>query len=564
MNAQSTSPIKLITCSNSCHYGLFSGIGLRRRLTHNLRPSPEYGRMHARMSRIANARGATLGLVAALAFVLILIALALFSLSMLLGGSRETRNAVDAGALNVGKQALGVTVGPSSSDEQQFLDVADSSGNFGLKNINRVWGQALLAQINATAMQADAPSSQALTDAGNLQVAAQDISTRLSQQLNQPSNLYSYFTDIAEPNSVRMLGTKSHVDVVADGAWQTSLMDRGAESNLAVLADELPANFDPSTLGLTPPAKDGNVYLPGYSQVQVGGQDFWFVPFKNGEKTHLVSNTHFDSNTQTNSPINWGDAVPNSFCVHGFAGQGGDPSQQSLSYVMSHPQLYFKMQIPQAFIRITLQANTLQWNVDGIPMDTESYGFMPDVSTSYPYPLPCGSISGTEYVGNEYITGPTLFTGLFAMPPIPPGGSKAFNYLLQRAQEIIPGYKSSDLIALLVATPISTAANDQTFIIYPSSTDSSATLLISTDSAAPSWTTTQPDGTDFVLETEGPLGPNQGLTDLVCYGDWEYPSVSTFNGERHWQAGSGYQGCLGTMTIHRTTTAYLIGFCSCP
>jgi hypothetical protein len=516
------------------------------------------------MSIIRNKKGATLGLVAALAFVLILIAMALFSLTMLLGGSRETRDAVDSGALNVGKQALSITVSPNSADEQQFLDVADSNGNFGLKNINRVWGQAMLAAINATAMQAEAPSAQATSDAQSLETAAQDISSRLSQQLNQPSNLYTFFTDIAQPNSVRMLGTSSIVDVVTDNLWQTSLMDRGAESNLSANPNEMPANFDASSLSLTPPAKDGLLYLPGYTPIQIGGQEFWFVPYKNGEKPHLVANSHFNSNTNTGNSLKWTDAVPNAFSVHGVAGQGKNPSQQSVSYVMTNPQLYFKLQIPQAFIRVKLQANTLQWNLDGIDMDSTSYGFMPDVVQSDPYPLPCGTISGTEYVGNEYLAGPTLFTGLFAMPPIPPMDSKAFSYLLQRAQEIIPGYQASSLTALLAATPISTAAQDQEFIVYPSSTDSSATLLATTSAAAPSWANTDPDGTDETLETEGPLGPNQGLTDLACYGDWEYPTVSTFNGERHWIAGTGYDGCLGTMTIHRTTTAYLIGFCACP
>src|SRR5262249_24295170 len=159
--------------------------------------------------------------------------------------------------------------------------------------------------------------------------------------------------------------------------------------------------------------------------------------------------------------------------------------------------------------------------------------------------------SGTEYVGNEYLTGPTLFTGLFAMPPVPPMDSKAFSYLLQRVQEIIPGYTKADLIALLVATPISTAAQDQEFIIYPTSTHTNATLLITPPSAAPAWANTDPDGSSQVLETEGPVGPNQGLTDLDCYGSWEDPSFSTFSGERRWTAGTGYGGCLGTMTVHR-------------
>jgi len=523
------------------------------------------------MSVYRQQKGSTLALVAALAFVFVLIGIFLFNMSMLLGGSRETRNAVDAGALNVGKEALTINVSAQTPYEQQFNDVADSSGNFNLCNINRVWAKAMLASINESAMESEAPNTNtalSTADAEILQLGAKSISDRLAQKLTDATQLYDFFKQLAQPNSVRMLGNKSYVDVIQDNGWQTSLVDRQQESNIAIYPDELPSTFNSAGLSLTAPLADGNIYLKGYTDMNIIGKDFWFVPFKNGEKTHLVANSNFNANLQSTNPIAWTPPVPNAFSVHGFAGQANGTSQQSMSWVMSHPQLYFKMCMPQSFIRVTIKANTLQWVVDLIPMEQDGYNFQSaQFNSSTVYPLPCGDISGTEVDGNEYGFAPSLFTALFSQSPTPPAPSRAFSYLLQRVQEILPGYKSTDLMNLLQSTPISTNNNDQDFIIYPSSTLSNATLLISPSAAAPAWTLTQPDGQDEQLETEEVDGfdcPNQGWTELGCYGDWVYPTFSTLSGDRRWTPGTGYGGCLGTMTVHRTTTAYLFGMCICP
>ena len=513
-----------------------------------------------------NRRGMTLGLVAALGLVLALIGVGLFAVSLLLGGTRETRNAVESGALNVGKQALEITVPATTYDQQQFNDVADSKGQFGLKNIDRVWGKAILAAINETAMENEGSnSSNSSSDNTKLQNAAQELSSQLSQQLNQPANLYDAFRTFAGSGSVRMLGSNAHVDVMSGNNWQTALMDRGAESNISVDTSQLPSSFssgDVSNLQLVK-AKDGNSYLPGYTGVQLVGQSYWCVPFKVSEKPHLVAGDHFEENTLTANALPWTDAIPNAFCVHGGA-VSAQKSQESIASVITNPQLEFKLQIPQAFVRVKLLANTLQWNLNGIDMETDNYQFAPgDTKTSITYPLPCGTIYGTEYCGFEYTTGPTLLTGMLGLRALSATSTKTFQYLLQRCQEIHPGLQANDLITMLTATPISTDG-DQEFIIWPTSNDSNAKLMVTPASGAPSWANTQPDGSDGVLETEGPLGPNWGLTDLVCYGDYEYPSYSSFYGELRWQPGTGYDGCLGTVTVHRTTTAYLFGFCSCP
>lgn len=56
--------------------------------------------------KLRRQRGATLGLVAACVFLVILVGVGFFFLSKIIGGGREVANATDAGVLNVAKQAV--------------------------------------------------------------------------------------------------------------------------------------------------------------------------------------------------------------------------------------------------------------------------------------------------------------------------------------------------------------------------------------------------------------------------------------------------------------------------
>ena len=135
-------------------------------------------------------RGAALGLVAVLAFVLVILVIAFFQLTMYFGGSKETRNAVDAGTLNVGKRSFEIKVIALQSAEMRFMDVADSTGKFGLANINRVWGKALLIAANAEAMKADGQEGSAVGNADTTFDGAKSLSVKLADELKTPSNLH--------------------------------------------------------------------------------------------------------------------------------------------------------------------------------------------------------------------------------------------------------------------------------------------------------------------------------------------------------------------------------------
>ncbi len=94
-------------------------------------------------------RGATLGFVAIIVLVLIMLGHRLFhSLQNSWGGGREVANSVDAGTLNVAKHAF---LEPSKAareftnpDVANNFELLSSDGRFRLENYNRLVAQAMI------------------------------------------------------------------------------------------------------------------------------------------------------------------------------------------------------------------------------------------------------------------------------------------------------------------------------------------------------------------------------------------------------------------------------------
>ena len=99
--------------------------------------------------RLRTTTGASVFLVILCAILSILCIYAAFHYFIIMGGSGEVRNAVDAAALNVSKHAIDIKV-PSGDF---FEDCANSQGQVGITNINRVWGKAFLINANVQAMK---------------------------------------------------------------------------------------------------------------------------------------------------------------------------------------------------------------------------------------------------------------------------------------------------------------------------------------------------------------------------------------------------------------------------
>jgi hypothetical protein len=432
-------------------------------------------------------KGALLGLVAVLALALVMIAMAFFIISLYLGGGREVRNATDAGALNVGRKVLGLTTIPQSGDETQYLDVSDAQFQFGLTNVNRVWGKALLAATNAEEIKSDGCSnSDTNNHISSLYDAAQNISDRIANKLTDPGNLYPLFNEVATENSVRMLGEQSVTKALPTGSggkWKTSLMNRGDESNLVLNDNQLPNGVSVTTVT----AKNNDKCLPGYQPISMFGHTYWFVPFKFNERPRLESKNHFDAETvetKALSPV-WQKPVPNAFSCEAASEKGASANEKAMAWVKANPMMTFPARIPHGFIRLKFEDNTANWFWSpvapaitavlpapiippGLPIPYKThYGYKTENQFREIYIPTCGTGHAYVTLGKEYPI-PTVWNCLF--PPLMPQPAHLSlqKRMIQRLRQIDPKFTAAMLPAILSVPQVSDSKRE--FYIVPTLT----------------------------------------------------------------------------------------------
>jgi len=530
-------------------------------------------------SFLRNRKGAALGLAAALAFALVLLALAFFMVSLYFGGSRETRNATDAGALNVGKKCLTITTKSQGGDEDQFKDVADNNGEFGLSNIDRVWGKALFVAMNAQDIkESGKETAQTSSHASAIYQAAENISDRLSDDLNNDSKLFPLFDEVAQVNSVRMLGKDVLTKHLAGPNWTTSLLERGEESNVYLDQNQVPEEISWGNLK-TVKDKGGNNCMPGYKSVNMYGHDYWFVPFKFNERPRLESRDHFEKNTLLSEALTgWAKPVPNTFSVESHTVGGNPADQKAMAVVKANPMKTFKMRIPHAYIRIKFPKNKAKWYLNyPIPpfaIYTSEYGYSSETQFREFYVPACGNGQASVSLGNEYVP-PTVFGCLFPIPTIPqPAWNKVRKALLQRCREIDPDFNDGKLVAILNMATVD-GSNDEFYIVPGPTNDLVCVSSSNVQSVAP-WMTSEmknqspdSDNEDFDELFPPYTYPNTVQSWTVECGSLTSPggvgvfSFTDADGTFEWRRGTGYNGFLGEMTVKRTTNIRLYGGCSC-
>jgi hypothetical protein len=535
------------------------------------------------MVKLRRKRGSGIAFSAVLALVLIVLGVGFFFFSMYLGAANETKNATDAGALNVGKQVLSDTkvcvVIAGDPKEEFFRDVTDptpvpgvGNGIVDLTNIDRIWAKALFVAINADA--AGGASGDAAQNVSDAQAGAQSLSDKLAAKLTDENNLHTYFEDYSKQNSTRMIGVGTTV-VANPGPdrWQTSMMDPNKESNIEVTGNlpigySLPGGYSiPTQRVPIPSGAAGKKYLKGYFPLTVANNTFWQVPYLFDQKPHLVSQTLFDVDKTVSG---WDKAVPNAFSVGGkVATKPGVTGESATSWVQTNPRKQFPLQFPNGFVRVILKPNDLQWWLDFVPMDQTTYEPFPETEKEsgdgIPYPIPfiCETVSATAHVGNEYVP-PTLLTAMCG----PSQGGKPFDYIYQRCQEMLPDCTTSDVKLALTACIPSNDTSEQTFYIYPV-----AGHIIATSDAM---TIALPlgcskDGTAEMSQEWSDSTPGVGnylIEDWTCDGvpgvEFVLPIVTVIN--RSWTPGTGYsKGCLGELTVHHNSDAVTTAMpCTCP
>ncbi|MBX9573989.1 MAG: hypothetical protein K2X77_34150 [Candidatus Obscuribacterales bacterium] len=538
--------------------------------------------------------GATLALVAATGSILALVVAGICVLAMILGGGREINNATDAGALNVGKKIFTDAAFKVKRDRSQYNDVSDKNGEFGLANINAVWGRALLAQANAAHMQEEGLAGNALQDADRLFSEAESINDELARKLQDQRRKAPIFEELAQQNSLRMLGAEVQIRASGDEqGWGVSLMDRGRSSNLEVpTSDLLPAEAQYQSLAV----HEGKI--PGYTPLQVGRKTFCFVPFVEKERNHLVSISEFNSNTLAAKPLNgpdWRIPIPNAYSCQGTCVDKLNLKHVATACVLTNPQKDYKLSMPHTFIHIRLEKNEAKWLFNS--PDPRIGGFdvaLVEKESRYPNRLTLSNKSGEGGsaldgdlkanllpLGKEYTLTPTLDKAIFGSELEAGDSRKLEKALLVRVNQMLskPGKKASaaDLHALLSRAETGAAmqdGEDQDYYVYSADGAELAVSRKADALARAPWLAeliaNEADGQEANsyarLTSELILPPGIVMIDPLPGANIVVPPFGRMNIEINdkWQPGSGYDGCLGRLRVCHKSTIMLWGVAVVP
>lgn len=313
-------------------------------------------------------KGATLGLVAIATVILVVLGLAFFFLTKLLGGSRELQHTSDAGVLNIAKQSVqqpaqALSAFPNNDVASNFALLADN-GNANLLCYNAFVAQGALVALNAKELQ----TPQAATNAKKVWKAVNDVGEYLRGELELGSSAQQWFDGLASNQSLKMLnssgGTMSAYGVayMRHGGATNVYIDDKLLTALGPQSSSLPKN----TGSLTAPG--GFKYLAGYKPITVdisAGDRLTFsgVPVFPQSNPHLVSTEDFNGSTGDNFATAAGYPTktlpPNAFKASGRPTAGntqqlwamacaivGIPST-SQPHWMGHP-----MSIPGGYIEV--------------------------------------------------------------------------------------------------------------------------------------------------------------------------------------------------------------------
>lgn len=562
------------------------------------------------MSMVRNQRGSITAFSAALAFLLVILGMGFFFFIMYMNAQKETKNAVDAGMLNVGKKSLDeITVQLGPKEIQMFEDVAtnDITGAAdldltnrvaNLRRINRIWAKALLVAINAEDAKSAGQAGGSDSNAQNYFDSASSISNKLADKLTSQNNLHGFFKELAQQNSVRMIGNGAKVNVVAGGGWQTSRMEAEKESNIVLAGSpsnkfNMPPHFQMSNNFVTKgtrkyiPAEATNYYfLKGYEPLTVGGNTFWQVPFLYDEKPHLVSGSLF--NDAMKDAPSWQKAVPNAFSGEGAAEKVGRPGERAKSWVLTNPRQPFKLSIPHSFVRFKVDKPEVSWYffpflAPPVKMGTDDYNFIPDTKNPTGTGILSTTVTGQSIPVGADIVGCSIDNLIFASPAGVIAGTgvsgdekEMETYLVNRANEMIskPGVTlSANQVHGVLDNPLTVAAliaGERDFVMF--SPDGKSVRCLPTKAAALAapwllvYQSKEADGTEKQMFDQDSAAIE--MTNIPTVIPYPFCQLKTALGwgfhykEVFWKPGTGYNGALGEVRIKRYSKGYLLGVCT--
>jgi hypothetical protein len=298
---------------------------------------------------------------------------------------------------------------------------------------------------------------------------------------------------------------------------------------------------------------------------------------RDNERTRLINPEKFQKNMETMNPLSgWKNPVPNAFSVHGVTldknganlstsglkDKAEETANKALSWVQVNPQHKFDLAIPRGYIKIQLEGNTADYTFTQQSVGQQDYGYTATQQVQS-YTTPEGfKVSFTPAsVGNEYTGCSTLYQVLF---PETMGSQaehlKVLNTLLQRCREIKKGFDMKQLIEILNSVPVDPSASAGDYLIF----QKNGKLVISMLGTELRFQANPDGGTkeDFAPEIASPSVNTAlyAITDpLTGNGIGPIPAVVAEHGIYSWTPGSGYDYCLGQLTLKRVTTIAAAG-----
>ncbi len=462
---------------------------------------------------------------------------------MLLGGSRQVRNSVDAAVLNVNKRLVESKIQP----QIEYQDCADSAGQISIANINRVWGKAYLIAANQEAMEKNGEgTANSMAAAKYNHQVAQAVNDTLVAKVKDETTLNRYYQDLAGNRSAPLLGENTGLTKEKDDLYQFAQMNRGGESNLKVASGQIPP-------GASQPELTSG-YFKGYCPKTVNGQPFCFTSFAPGEMPHLVSDALFNQNREDVRPV--ADAsrpVPNAIMASGVVSGARGALTASASGI-ANPQRTYELAIPHGYIALQF-ANVAQWFVDGKKRNQTVYGYEEETQLGVPNAKMYSGfrINGYASLGNEYKL-PTLMA---IIEKVPGDKDVALAKMVQRLKEVDPTFTMTRLEKLL---KVPFQKQSPKYYIYPdykTADHTNPTIKIGTvQDGLPGWLdpNTMSDGLEKEALKELTIKDEPNYCWFVPLGGGGGVKKWTeLTGSFMWKPGTGGNNCLGEMRLSRTT-----------
>jgi hypothetical protein len=494
--------------------------------------------------------GASLYLIIACGFGLVLLIYALFQLSMIMGGSRQVRNAVDAGALNVSKRMMEIRV----PVDPNYADVADTNGKVGMSNINRLWGKAYLINANIEEMQKSQQLGPKASGNGDTSYQiAQRLNDALFAEIASTKNQDIYFHQMAGRRTASLINPGMGIDKSKATTGSIALVDRGDESNLTMTPSQLPDG-----IAVTKVDRGDKSYMAGYVPMTANNKKFTFTTFHEGEQPHLISDAVFDKNRADVAPVgDNGTVIPNAFRQFAEA-SNGQTGVSAVASAVANPIRTYAMTIPQSYITIKVK-NTSLWLVDKKFVKKIDYKCKPEtVHGLKDYQTDTRVINCFADLGGEYKTGNNIMAIIKALDA---DYKPALKKLLQRIQGMDPKFTMARLTKLLEEQLYS----EDVGMYYIFAKDDSADhtdpqITIQPDTGAlPPWIDPkkQDEDLDGLIKdlVKEPMTTDQFAHARQSPGGTPQPYAET-NGVMLWRPGSGFTKAVGYLFIQRLTTLY--------